>query len=244
MVADGANGLRSHQGKQMTNAHEAEKRFEKYRDNLRREVGLLADYLHLFRGLHKHRKKYRFEIDSAPAFFSLITKSVFSTIILWADKLLDEKGQRGIFDFLKFIEANVAIFAIERLKRRRNFPDDHWVLQGRHKIGEITIKHVAKDLKRLKSLGCLQGLKTRRDRYHAHFDKKYFFNLQRLASDAPIALRDLGNAVKALSSIVNKYSSAYDGKIYEMTSSNINDFEYILYVLREFHKYRRKKYAD
>ena len=85
----------------MTSVGEAEKRFEKYRDNLRREVGLLADYVHLFRGLQKLKRRYLFEINSAPAFFSLITKSVFSTIILWANKLLDEKGQRGIFDFLR-----------------------------------------------------------------------------------------------------------------------------------------------
>jgi hypothetical protein len=84
---------------------DAEKRFEKYRDNLRREVGLLADYVDLFRRLLKRRRSYCFEINSAPTFFSLVTKSVFSTIILWADKLLDEKGQRGIFDFLKFIRS-------------------------------------------------------------------------------------------------------------------------------------------
>jgi hypothetical protein len=37
------------------------------------------------------------------------------------------------------------------------------------------------------------------------FDKKYFFDLQRLDNDAPIAIRDLGNAVRALWSIINKY---------------------------------------
>lgn len=87
----------------MTNAPEAEKKFEKYRDNLRREVGLLADYVRLFRKLHESRTSYSFEVNSAPAFLALITKSVFSSIILWADKLLDEKGQRGVFDFLKFM---------------------------------------------------------------------------------------------------------------------------------------------
>jgi hypothetical protein len=181
----------------MTSVCVAEERFEKYRDNLRREVSLLADYVHLFRGLQKLKKRYLFEINSAPAFFSLITKSVFSTIILWSDKLLDEKGQRGIFDFLKFVEANIDLFAIEGLKRRRKFPDDHWVLRGRHKEGELTIKHVAKDRERLRNLRCLQSTRTRRDRYHAHFDKKYFFDLQRLDSDAPIAIRDLDNAVRA-----------------------------------------------
>ena len=60
----------------MTNASEAEENFEKYRDNLRREVGLLADYVRLFRALHESRTSYPFEINSAPAFFSLVTKSV------------------------------------------------------------------------------------------------------------------------------------------------------------------------
>jgi AbiU2 len=189
---------------------DAEKRFEKHRDNLRREVGLLADYVDLFRRLHKRRRNYCFEINSAPTFFSLVTRSVFSTIILWTNKLLDEKGQqkgqRGIFDFLKFIEDNTGVFSIEQLNRRRNFPDNHWVLERRRTEGEITARQVARHRERLSNLRCLKSLRIRRDRYHAHFDKKYFFDLDRLDLDAPIALKDFGNAVKALWAIVNKYS--------------------------------------
>jgi hypothetical protein len=69
---------------------------------------------------------------------------------------------------LKLVEANVGIFAIERLKCRRNFPDDHWVLRERRKIGPLAIKHVAKDRERLRNLRCLQSTRIRRDRYHAH----------------------------------------------------------------------------
>ena len=228
----------------MTNICEAEKQFEKYRDNLRREVGLLADYVDLFHRLHQGRKKYPFEINSAPAFFSLVAMSVFTAIILWTDKLLDEKGQRGIFDFLKFIETNTHVLSIERLKCRRKFPDNHWVLKGRRKEGEITARRVAKDRECLKNLGCLKNLKTRRDRYHAHFDKKYFFEPERLASDAPIALRDFRKAVKALWTIVNKYSAAYDSKFYESTAANITDLDHILRTLREHHKLQMKQYAD
>ena len=223
---------------------DAEKRFEKYRDNLRREVGLLADYVDLFRRLHKRRRSYCFEINSAPAFFSLVTKSVFSTIILWTDKLLDEKGQRGIFDLLKFIEANTGVFSIEQLKRRRNFPDNHWVLEGRRTEGEITARQVARHRERLSNLRCLKSLRTRRDKYHAHFDTKYFFDLDRLDLDAPIALKDFGNAVKALWTIVNKYSAAYDGKSFEATSSNINDLDHILYALRKYHKSEAERYGE
>ena len=223
---------------------DTEKRLEKNRDNLRREVGLLADYVDLFRRLHKRKRNYCFEINSAPAFFSLVSKSVFSTTILWANKLLDEKGQRGIFDFLKFIEANTGVFSIEKLKRRRNFPDNHWLLERRRKEGEITARQVARHQGRLSKLRCLKSLRARRDKYHAHFDKKYFFDLNRLDLDAPIASRNFGNAVKALWTVVNKYSVAYDGKAYEPTSANINDLDHILYALREYHKHQMLKYSD
>jgi hypothetical protein len=228
----------------MTNVHEAEKKFEKYRDNLRREVGLLADYVQLFRGLHESRTSYPFEVNSAPAFFSLITKSVFSSIILWADKLLDEKGQRGIFDFLKFIEANTGIFSIEQLKRRRNYSDGHWVLRERRKEGEITVTQVAKDREHLSKLRCSKNLKTRRDKYHAHFDKKYFFDLDRLNRDAPVAIRDLGKAVEVLWGIVNTYSAAYDGIFYASTSANVNDIDRLLRALRKYHKHLMEECAD
>ena len=228
----------------MTNAPEAEKKFEKYRDNLRREVGLLADYVRLFRKLHESRKSYSFEVNSAPAFFALITKSVFSSIILWADKLLDEKCQRGVFDFLKFIEGNIGIFSIGQLKRRRNYPDDHWVLRERRKEGEITVTQVERDRKHLSKLRCLQSLKTRRDRYHAHFDKKYFFDLDRLNRDAPVAMRDLEKTVEGLWGIVNTYSVAYDGMSYAPTSANVNDLDHLLRVLQKYHKSLMEECTD
>ncbi len=111
-------------------------------------------------------------------------------------------------------------------------------------MGEITIKKIAKDRERLKKLGCLKSLRTRRDKYHAHFDKKYFFDPKRLAGKAPIAQKDLEVAVKALWKIVNKYTAAYDAKSFEETSSNINDLDHILYALREYHKSEAERYAE
>jgi hypothetical protein len=142
------------------------------------------------------------------------------------------------------VESSVDIFAIDALKCRRNFPDNHWVLRERRKEGELTVKHVTKDRERLRNLRCLQGTKTRRDKYHAHFDKKYFFDLHRLDRDAPVAIKDLGNAVRVLRSILNKYSAAYDGMSFASTVANINDVERILRNLRKFRKHQRERYAD
>ena len=118
------------------------------------------------------------------------------------------------------------------------------VLEGRRKEGEITIKKIAKDRDRLKTLGCLKSLRTRRDRYYAHFDKKYFFDLERLARETPIALKDFEGAVNVLWEIVTKYSAAYDSKSFEMTSSNINDLDHILYALREYKTAEADRYSE
>jgi hypothetical protein len=56
-AVDCANELQLDISNHMTKVREAEKRFEEYRDNLRREVGLLADYVHLFCGIQRDNVK-------------------------------------------------------------------------------------------------------------------------------------------------------------------------------------------
>jgi len=214
-----------------------ENQFEQYRNLLRSEIGRLADYVALYRKLHEKRTDRLAEINFAPAFFSIVTDALFSAIILWTDKLFDEKGQRGIFDFLKFVENNINMFSIEQLKRRRNYPDDHWVLGRRRTEGEVSIEKIEKHRALLKTLDCLKSFRIRRDKFHAHFDKEFFFDRTRLTDEAPITWGNLERAVEVLSEVVNEYSSAYDANYFEMTASNINDLDDILDTLRKYQKH-------
>ena len=214
-----------------------ENQLEQYRNHLRSEIGRLANYVALYRNLHERRTDHLAEINFAPAFFFVVTDALFSAIILWTDKLFDEKGQRGIFDFLNFIECNIDMFSIEQSKRRRSYPDDHWVLDRRRTKGEIVIEKIQKDRELLKTLGCLKSFRIRRDKFHAHFDKDYFFDHERLTDEAPINWGDLEKVVEVLSEVINEYSSAYDAHHFEMTASNISDLDDILNALREHRKY-------
>jgi hypothetical protein len=216
---------------------ETDEQFERYRNYLRNEIGRLADYVALYRRIDERKTDYLAEINYAPAFFSVVTDALFSAIIIWTDKLFDENGQRGIFDFLKFVENNVCMFSIEQLKSRRNYPDNHWVLDRKRVEGKITIEKVKKDREMLKALGCLKSFRIRRDKFHAHFDREFFFDRKRLTDDAPITWADLEEVVKVLSEVVNKYSSAYDAHHFEMTASNISDLDDVLNGLREHRKY-------
>ncbi len=222
-------------------AHETEERFEEYRDHLRSEVGRLADYVALYRRLHERRTDRLAEMNFAPAFFSVVTDALFSAIILWTDKLFDEKGQRGIFDFLTFIETNRKMFSIEELRRCRNYPDNHWVLDRRSNQGEITFEKINKDRERIKSLGCLESFKIRRDKFQAHFDKEYFFNRGGLTDKAPITWGDLEKVLEVLWEVINEYSAAYDAHFFESASSNINDLDNILDALHKYQEHLEER---
>jgi len=209
---------------------ETEKEFEEYRLHLRSEASRLVCYVALYQKLNERRTDRLEEMNLAPAFFSTVTDALFSAIILWVDKLFDEKGQRGIFDFLAFIENNRSILAIEQLKRRRNYPDGHWMLDR----DEITTEQINADRERIKNLDCLKSFEIRRDKFHAHFDKDYFFDRDRLADEAPIKWGDFKKVIEVLSDIINNYSAAYDGNLFELAPMNVNDLDFLLDRL---HKY-------
>lgn len=102
---------------------------------------------------------------------------------MWADKLFDERGERGLFGFLTFIERNRKWLSIGELQRRRCYPDDHWMLQGRI---PITYESIEADRAKIRSLNVLSSLRLRRDKFHGHFDKDYFFDRKRLHDEAQI----------------------------------------------------------
>ena len=159
---------------------EVEVTFETYRHYLHREASVASSYFRLYRRLWERRSDHLDELNVAPAFFSIASDALYSATIIWVDKLLDERGERGMFNFLSFVENNRAMLSISELQCRKNYPDGHWML----KREPITYDTVASDRTRLRELACLPAVKLRRDKFHAHFDKDYFFARERFAAEA------------------------------------------------------------
>jgi hypothetical protein len=203
---------------------EMEKKFDEYRCYLKYEASRLASYVFLYRRLHERRVDRLDEMNIAPAFFQLTTDALKSAVILWVGKLFEDKAERGIFNFLKFIEHNKGIFEIGELKRRKGYPDGHWMLDRE----PITSKTIEEHRKRIKNLQCLQNFKTQRDKFFAHFDKRYFFDRERLDQEAPLTWGDLEIVIESLKDIINHYSSAYDGQLLALKPININDLDRLL----------------
>lgn len=190
---------------------EFEQLFEKYRESLRREIHCFRDSASVFRQISDRTADYLSEINLAPGFFHVVEDALFTTIVLWADKLFDERGERGFFNFLAFVEHNRNWLSTAELKRRKGYPDEHWMLKDRI---PITSKSIEADRLKIRSLAALRSIKIRRDKFHGHFDKEYFFDRSRLHSEAAITWIELNEAGDVMGTMLNDYSVDFDGAMF------------------------------
>ena len=203
--------------------------FEQYRESLMEEGKRLARYVRVFRLLHERRADRLEELNTAPAFFSTVTDALFSAIVLLVNKLFDKSSQRGLHNFLKFIEYHRPIFSIDAQKRRRGLVDDDWRLSSGVEYGTAERRRLA-----ITEFEALKSFKLRRDKFHAHFDKDYFFfpDREKIAKEAPVQWSDLDGAMELLDEIMNRYSGIYDGQLVHLEPLNISDLNYLLDRLR------------
>jgi hypothetical protein len=215
---------------------EPEQKFEEYREYLHQEASRLASYVALYRRLHELRSERLAEMNTAPGFFQVVIDALFSVIVLWVHKMFDERSERGLANFLTFCEYNRQLFELKELKRRKNYPDGHWMLKNRK---PVTIDSINEDRERIKKLESLPSFKLRRDKFHAHFDKKYFFDRQKLAHEAPLKWSDLTEVVETMKDIINGYSADYDGSLYAVEPINVTDVGHLLDRLHRQAKHDR-----
>ncbi len=194
---------------------EFEEHFNKYRKNLRQEIHRFIDCASILRQISESTATYQHEMNFAPSFFQNVEAALFTTIVLWADNIFDEHGQCGIFNFLTFIEHNRKWITVEELKLRRNYTDDHWTLKNHE---PITFKSIEIHRNKIKSLTVLNSFEIRRDKFHGHFDKKYFFDKSIFNKIAPITWDQLDEVGKMMEDILNFYSGEFDGNFYSMST--------------------------
>lgn len=201
--------------------------FQKYREFLHQEKSALASFITIHRQLYERREDRLKEINIAPAFFQTVTWTLYSSIIIWADKLLDENGQRGYFDFLKLMENNIEAFSIAALQRRTQHPLNPWFIQQMIRK-PVTLETISGHRRQILNLEPLAAIKLRRDKLHAHFDKKYFFERWRFKEEAPLKWGDFESVIELMQEILNTYSAAFDGHSMSREPINTTDLNHLL----------------
>ena len=209
---------------------EFEAYFREYREHLQREVGRFRDAASVYRQINERTQDYLDELNLAPAFFHTVEDSLFTTIILWADKLFDDRGERGLFNFLSVMEYNRNWMSVQELQRRKSYPNGHWMLQGRV---PITFESIEEDREKIRRLAALKSIQLRRDKFHSHFDKEYFFDRQKLQREAPITWENLKEAGDVMMSVLNDYSVDFDGQRFASETMGIDDLTRLLHAARK-----------
>ncbi|MCG8604871.1 hypothetical protein MJD09_07735 [bacterium] len=196
----------------MYSKSETEIKFENYRQALSGECMRLISTIRLYVHINKRMSDRAEEINTSAAFFFYVLSAFFTTIVVWTNNLLNpsDGSGRNLIQYLSFIENNREIFSMRNYQLRKGVPDDYWALK-QHK--PVTYKMIEADRKQISNFAALKSIELRRNKFHAHFNKEYFIDREKISGDAPLKWSDLNEIIRLLDEIFNRYSGAYDGSI-------------------------------
>jgi hypothetical protein len=111
-----------------------EKYFEEYRKWLNNEIERVYCYFYVYKRLHERFEDRLEEMNLAPCFFQTVIDGLFSAIIIWVEKPTAKNSERGLYNFLSFIRSNIGLFSVANLRKRLNYPKDHWMVEGEKRL--------------------------------------------------------------------------------------------------------------
>jgi len=110
---------------------EFEEQFKNFHTKLVDEIVKLNGYIKILKRFEERKSDRLDQINVAPCFFRLTSASLFTSIILWVSNIFDDRSERGLHKFLSFTQPHLKYLSVAELKRRRGYPDGHWMLDSR-----------------------------------------------------------------------------------------------------------------
>jgi len=207
--------------------------FKKYRKHLSDEVIKLSGFISIYRTLNEKKNDRLDAMNFAPAFFGNVITSLYTSIVLWTSKLFDPKSERGFVDLMNFAESNIGLFSKSKFMTRNSVKKDYWLFKtGGWKA--LSVQEIQAHRTEIANCEALNNIHHQRDKFHAHFDKEYFFNRGKMNEDAPVTWNNLEEIRALMDKILNRYSSAFDGSGLSITAVNIEDVSGLLDVVQKY----------
>ena len=103
---------------------------------------------------------------------------------------------------------------------------------------EITDETVKNHLDMVLQIKAVSKIKMHRDKYHAHFDAKYFLDSERLKLEAPITWDEIEGIPSLGLEIIDFYSIYFDGSTNHIDYVGINDLNVLLDCLKRYDEIR------
>lgn len=191
------------------------KRFEELRKGLLGELQVLNRCMKEYNSLIKIWEKEPEIINFDHAFFTVITKAMWSLLINNVYKLLiDKKSTLSLINYMKFVEDNQEHFKqgeASEIGVTRMLSEDQQKLEQRKPI--------------------LASVMKRRNNYYAHFNEEFTRDTDKLSTKFPFSWQDFEEVISTAGEIINRYSTAYDGQSFGLIPIVIRGGECSIYEL-------------
>lgn len=207
------------------NKKELKVEIEQYISNLRISI----ETFRLYKGIKSFVPQYKKEINYISNFLQVTLISLQTTFIMETVKLVDIRGMKNIFKLLALCENNYKTFPtefsyevlLEECGKKEKFIDRINIREDLNRSQEILADY--SDL--------INNLKGLRDKYYAHPDKEYFFDVKQAFLDFNINGDKFEKLLDDLLKILNMLLNDLCREQYCITNSSIGDVENILKII-------------
>lgn len=134
-------------------------------------------------------------------------RSLLESTIITLAKLYSESDDRSIIKFVNFIEQNAKDIGNVTVVSR---------LVNKHREEFVKFEEA------------IQYLYTWRNKSYAHYDKKYFYDSDKLAHDAPLLIGYIRKLIQLAGRIINDYQKEFNGYYSVFEAENKYDIDKLL----------------
>lgn len=223
---------------------QAEQYFQKYYDELMRQVINARAHLKLWERLESYKSNYLKELNQAPHFFQFTMQAHLDDALLTLSRILDKhEDSLSIWKFLDFVEQNCKIFSTQafhwRMKHKPDY-DEHRVKSHT----SITLKEIQEHRQKLESLKeTIDNLKEWRVTMLAHTDRQFYLKGKIISEEYPLQHQQLEKVTDTIVDILNRYSYAYNSSTWLEKNPGEDDVQYVMDAIR-FKIQERKKQVE
>lgn len=211
-----------------------------------KRLTFINDCFELFKHLTNCNKEYKNEINEFPAFYQLSLKSFLHNVIIELAKIYDfstEKNATGVIKLLNLCESNTNLF----LRKYSYEITDYYPNKTPQTCTEsidvrCDIKKAREALESKKLNDIRDKLRGQRDKFYAHLDKEYQMDSSKLINDFPLSYDEIKYLISTVEGICNDLLYDLCRTTYVCQTSNWNDIDNVLSVMKKYRKIRDEKF--
>jgi hypothetical protein len=209
-----------------------EELFVKYHTTLRDKLNNAYWHYQTYKYIQEAKDSYLKELNQAPAFFQLTINAHLHRSLVLINLLFGQTEEHlHVRSFLDFVEENIDIFSLDRFSERLK-KSGRYAIFDLEERSIVTVEKIADHRKIINDLP-LSNLRNWRNSILSHLAKKYIESEVDVVYRYPIKHEHIEIIIKSIDDILNFYSEAFEGSVWEKDISITHGITLILETIKK-----------